>query len=406
LLLRIAMPFHPKAAAWVKGRKNLFSKLEKLRNQGPFVWIHCASLGEFEQGRPVMEAIRKHYPGHKLLLTFFSPSGYEHQKDYAGADFVTYLPMDGPRNAKRFIEIVQPSLVIFVKYEFWFYYLKKIQYRNIPLLLISASFRPSMSFFHWYGMLSRKMITRFNRIFVQDGESQQLLERIGIRDNVEIGGDTRFDRVISIADQTEPIESVHALLNHRRTIVLGSSWPADEQLWSFMQPWCQDRNILLVIAPHEVDDAHLTDLLKLFPKAQLFSALNSETAIESDVLIIDRIGLLSSLYRYGWINYVGGGLLNGGVHNVLEAAVYGRPVITGPHIEKYREAVELLNAGGLFALSGVETRKELQELLTGWWADPQITSTIGTAAKNYVRNKTGAVDRIMKYIQEKRLLTN
>ena len=353
-----------------------------------------------------MEAIRKHYPGHKLLLTFFSPSGYEHQKDYAGADFVTYLPMDGPRNAKRFIEIVQPSLVIFVKYEFWFYYLKKIQYRNIPLLLISASFRPNMSFFHWYGMLSRKMITRFNRIFVQDAESHQLLERIGIRDNVEIGGDTRFDRVISIADQTEPVEPVLALLNHRRTIVLGSSWPADEQLWSLMRPWCQDRNILLVIAPHEVDDAHLTDLLKLFPMAQLFSALNSATAIESDVLIIDRIGLLSSLYRYGWINYVGGGLESSGVHNVLEAAVYGRPVITGPHIEKYREAVELLNAGGLFALSGVETKKELQEFLTSWWADPQITLTIGTCAENYVRGKTGAVDRIMQYIQEKRLLTN
>lgn len=380
--------------------------MEKLRGNGPFVWVHCASLGEFEQGRPVLESIRKRFPSHKILLTFFSPSGYENQKNYAGADFVSYLPMDGPRNAKRFIEIVQPSLVLFIKYEFWFYYLKKLQYRNIPLLLISATFRSNMSFFRWYGAISRKMISRFNRIFVQDEESKQLLERIGIQDNVEIGGDTRFDRVVSIADQLKPIEPLHGLLEKRRVIVVGSSWPADEQLWTQLLPWCQERAILLVIAPHEVDTAHITNIQKLIPGAQLYSSLTTSNAIESNVLIINQIGLLAKLYQYGWINYVGGGLSSGGVHNVLEAAVYGKPVVTGPHIEKYREARELAASGGLMPIKGAEPKKELQQLLARWWEDPALVAISGKKSEDYVRTKTGAADRILHYIQENRLLTN
>lgn len=380
--------------------------MEKLRGNGPFVWVHCASLGEFEQGRPVLESIRKRYPSHKILLTFFSPSGYENQKNYAGADYVSYLPMDGPRNAKRFIEIVQPSLVLFIKYEFWFYYLKKLQYRNIPLLLISATFRSNMSFFRWYGAISRKMISRFNRIFVQDEESKQLLERIGIQDNVEIGGDTRFDRVVSIADQLKPIEPLHGLLEKRKVIVVGSSWPADEQLWTQLLPWCKERDILLVIAPHEVDTAHITDIQQRIPHAQLYSSLTTSNAIESNVLIINQIGLLAKLYQYGWINYVGGGLSSGGVHNVLEAAVYGKPVVTGPHIEKYREARELAAAGGLMPIKGAEPKKELQQLLARWWEDPALVAISGKKAEDYVRTKTGAADRILHYIQENRLLTN
>jgi 3-deoxy-D-manno-octulosonic-acid transferase len=406
LLLRLAAPFHPKARAWVKGRRGIFDRLEALRGKGPWVWVHCASLGEFEQGRPIMESIRKNYPAYRILLTFFSPSGYEHQKHFAGADHVEYLPMDGPRNAKRFLEIVEPRLVIFVKYEFWFFYLKKIFYRNIPLLLVSAYFRPTMSFFKWYGQLSRKMLTRFHHIFVQDELSKNLLAQIGIEQNVEIGGDTRFDRVKALAQLPATETIVGRLLTHRKAIVVGSSWPADEALWLAVLPWLQTQGLSLVLVPHEVDSNHLQSMQKQFPSAVRYTEILAGKNWDTEVLMIDRIGLLAELYRYGWVNYVGGGLTSGGVHNVLEAAVYARPVITGPRIEKYREAVELARANGSYTLPAEKTSEQLQRQLEAWLGDPMQADAVGERAGRYVQARTGAADRVLRYIQENRLLTN
>jgi len=370
------------------------------------VWIHCASLGEFEQGRPILESVRKNYPAYRIVLTFFSPSGYEAQKHFTGADFIDYLPMDGPRNAKRFLEVVEPKLVIFVKYEFWFFYLKKLFYRNIPLLLVSAYFRPSMSFFKWYGQLSRKMLTRFHHIFVQEETSKMLLERIGIVQNVEIGGDTRFDRVLAIAQQPASDPTAQRIFSNRRAIVVGSSWPADEALWLSVQPWLNESGIALVLVPHEVSSNHLQALQKQFPTARRFSELEAGQEWHSEGLIVDRVGLLAELYRYGWINYVGGGLTSGGVHNVLEAAVYARPVITGPRIEKYREAVELAEAKGSQTLEEEKTVTHLQETLENWLKHPQQAQEMGDRAGRYVRERSGATARVLRHIQENRLLTN
>ncbi len=406
LILRIASPFHPKAHAWVRGRSGLFHQIDALKGKGPFVWVHCASLGEFEQGRPVMEAIRAHYPNYNILLTFFSPSGYEHQRYYSGADHVLYLPMDGPRNARRFIEAVEPKLVIFVKYEFWFYYLKKLHYRQIPLLLISAFFRPNMSFFKWYGSFSRKMLTRFDRIFVQDESSLQLLRNIGVQSSVEVGGDTRFDRVLAIAGTVSNLVIIENFIAHKKTIVIGSSWQADEQLWATTRGLLKQYDLRLIIVPHDIDADRLEETQKKFPDAILYSDLEKGLAQESNTLIVDRVGLLATLYRYGWVNYVGGGLTSGGVHNVLEAAVYGRPVITGPRIEKYREACELRDENGLFPLSAVHPSESLLNLLEEWCHQPALVEEFGRKAGAYVNARTGSVDRILGYIQKKRLLTN
>lgn len=407
IAIRIAAPFHPKARAWVRGRHDLFTQLEKLKGQGPTVWIHCASLGEFEQGRPVIEQLRIQYPHHKILLTFFSPSGYEHQKHYPGADWVFYLPMDGPTNSKRFLDCVNPVLAIFVKYEFWFYYLKKLHYRKIPLLLISASFRPEMSFFRWYGAFARKMLDRFDRIFVQDEASKKLLANIGLSETIEIAGDTRFDRVATIAQQGKSLPEIEAFIDSKPTIVIGSSWPADESLWMRVWPHLRPMGIKLLIAPHEVDRAHVLQLQKLFPEAIFHSSLStSSSQAEASVMIIDRIGLLAHLYRYGWVNYVGGGMSPSGVHNVLEAAVYGRPVISGPQIHKYREAVELEASGGSVALYDTEPATQLLELLENWHRNLELTAEVGEKASRYVAQRTGAVNKIVRYIQENRLLTN
>ena len=370
------------------------------------IWMHCASLGEFEQGRPVLESIRKQYPNYKILLTFFSPSGYEHQKNYPGADFIDYLPMDGPSPAKRFIELVNPKLVIFVKYEFWFFYLKKLHYRNIPLLLISAYFRPEMSFFRWYGKLSRKMLSRFDRIFVQDERSKQLLAAVDITSIVDVSGDTRFDRVVAIAESGGDIEEATRLLGSKRSIIIGSSWRSDEELWAAVRTTTRSLGIQLVLVPHELSATHLASIETLFPGAQRYTERVSGITKESDVLIIDRIGLLASLYRYGWIAYVGGGFDRNGVHNVLEAAVYGRPVITGPRIEKYREAVELLATNGSIALPEKDPAIKLEAILTDWSRDTAQADEMGRCAGQYVRARTGAVQKILAHIQEKRLLTN
>ena len=406
----LAAPFNAKAQKWVTGRKNIFQKLEAaIPPREKVIWMHCASLGEFEQGRPLLEKMKQQYPSHKFLLTFFSPSGYEVRKNYDGADWVFYLPMDGPRNAKRFLEIVHPSLVIFVKYEFWFYYLKKVNYRNIPLVLVSALFRKDMSFFKWYGAMQRKMLSRFDHLFVQTTASKKLIDEIGLAGICTVSGDTRFDRVIEIAEQFKPIAAIEEFTRNSRTIVAGSTWPEDEEV---LQKAFANNSIpflKLIIAPHEINEKHLAEIEKLFPDSIRYSQLLTPDSrlLSSNCLIIDNVGMLSRLYNYADITYVGGGLKINGVHNVLEAAVYNKVVLFGPYFHKYTEAVGLVQAGGAIAFT--DEKKDgllLQQLIEALLADKDEYTFRCKAAGDFVRSNKGATQKILQFIQEKRLLTN
>lgn len=365
--------------------------------------MHCASLGEFEQGRPLLEKLRYEYPDFKFLLTFFSPSGYEVRKDYKGADWVFYLPMDGPRNARRFLEIVTPSLVIFVKYEFWYYYLKKIKYRNIPLLLVSALFWEKMSFFRWYGGLQRKMLSRFDHLFVQDETSMQLMDSIGLSSITSISGDTRFDRVIDIAEKAEPVAIIDQFIDDGPSIIAGSTWPEDEELLKTTIESINFPSLKLIIAPHEISAKHLDSIKELFPGSVRLSQLttgNSQPA--AAVLVIDNIGLLSRLYKYATITYIGGGF-GKGIHNTLEAAVYGKPVLFGPVFHKFREAADLIRLGGGISVEGGEDCIGAVEQLL---RDKQEYEKSCNRSREYVYSKRGATQRIIHFIQEKRLLIN
>lgn len=369
--------------------------------------MHCASLGEFEQGRPVLEALRHQYPKAKLLLTFFSPSGYEVQKNYKGADWVFYLPMDGPRNAKRFLEIVNPSLVIFVKYEFWYYYLKKMSYRNIPLLLISGVFRKDMTFFKWYGAMMRKMLSRFDHLFVQNEESKRLLDETGFGDRTSLAGDTRFDRVAAIAAGFQPLPAIAAFAKGSRVIVAGSTWPEDEEALKAALQRCR-HEWKLILAPHEISEKHLDSIRRLFPEAVLYSRLEREAGLATArCLIIDNYGLLSRLYHYATVTYVGGALTRNGVHNVLEAAVYGKVVLFGPEYQRYSEAIGLVRSGG--GVSFYDEKKDgvmLSQLLDVLADNEEEFAARSRAAGEFVNRHRGATPHIMGYIQEKRLLTS
>jgi 3-deoxy-D-manno-octulosonic-acid transferase len=407
--IHIVSLFNPKARKWVRGRKDIFDKLAAaIPANEKIIWVHCASLGEFEQGRPVMEQLRAANSGHKILLTFFSPSGYEVRKDYDGADWVFYLPLDGANAARRFLEIVHPSLVIFVKYEFWYYYLKKIKYRNIPLLLISALFRRDMSFFKWYGGIQRKILSRFDHLFVQNESSKQLIEEIGLGDICSVSGDTRFDRVSMIARQSQPIPLIEQFTGNSRTLIAGSTWPEDEEVLQKTFTQISDPDFKLIIAPHEITGKHLEELSKLFPDAIRYSQLSTTIPNPlSRILIIDNIGMLSKLYHYGYFTYVGGGLKTNGVHNVLEAAVHNKIVFFGPYYEKYTEAVQLVQSGG--GLSFTDIKKDgvmLAQLVNALIADKTEYDYRSKAAGEFVRSNTGATQKIIQFIQEKRLLTN
>jgi 3-deoxy-D-manno-octulosonic-acid transferase len=406
----IASPFDAKARKWVKGRQHIFKRLEKtIPAEEKIIWIHCASLGEFEQGRPVIERIKKQFPEYKVLLTFFSPSGYEVQKNYKEADWIFYLPIDSPGNAKRFLEIVHPLLVIFVKYEFWYYYLKKIKYRNIPLLLISALFRKDMSFFKWYGGLQRKMLSRFDHLFVQNETSKKLIDRIGLSGICSISGDTRFDRVIEIAEKFEPLPGIEQFIGKSKVIVAGSTWPEDEKVLQKAFTSLDNPSLKLIIAPHEITEKHLKEIKELFPDAVLYSNLsagNSQLTTHC-YLIIDNMGMLARLYKYGYITYVGGGLRIMGVHNVLEAAVYNKIVLFGQYYQKYSEAVGLVLSGG--GLPYNDEKKDgimLKELIEALLADQSEYYYRSKAAGDFVHSNQGATEKIIQFIQEKRLLTS
>ncbi len=422
--VKLAANWNPKARLWVNGRKDIFTKLRQgfSTKVSPLVWIHCSSLGEFEQGRPVLDGIRKEYPSSKILLTFYSPSGYEAQKNYVGADFIFYLPPDSKRNARRFLDIVQPEFVLWIKYDYWYYYLSELKHRQIPAILVSGVFRKDQPFFKWYGRLHRYMLESFSHLLVQNEASRKLLAGLGFKDNVTICGDTRFDRVVQIATQFTPIPGIEEFCGNKNIIVAGSTWEADEEELDHYAN--SNPEIKFIIAPHEVDEENLKETEKLFKNSLRYSEWMSkrqeakgkeQEAIsnrqigkvndgqEANVLIIDNIGMLSRLYKYATIAYVGGGFGDDGIHNVLEAAVYGKPVIFGPVFEKYIEAIELIDEGGGFT---VENALELEELFKELLTDKQLYKETSEASRNYVYTKKGATDKILQFIQEKRLLTN
>ena len=420
--IHIAAIFNAKAKQWLNGRKGLWERLQnevarmqtgspairfiedQNRKAAQLVWMHCASLGEFEQGRPLLEKLKVRYPDYKFLLTFFSPSGYEIRKDYKGADYVCYLPLDGHRNAQRFLGIVNPSLVIFVKYEYWYYYLREIQQRNIPLLMVSALFRQDAVFFKWYGNLQRKMLSFFTHVFVQNSSSLQLLEPIGLSGKSSVAGDTRFDRVIEIAETASTIAGIAEFLNNSKNIVAGSTWPKDEDVLRESVKAINDPSLKLVIAPHEISKHRITELTNQFLGSVLYSELNSTglPTRNSNVLIIDNIGMLSRLYNYGYITYVGGGF-GKGIHNTLEAAVFGKPVLFGPVYGKFNEAIDLVANGGAFSIRNTnELTISLKKLLE----DQNEYLNSCSKSKEYVYANRGATQTIIQYIQENRLLTN
>ena len=391
-----------KAKLWVAGRKNLFNQLEEAfrNNQNKVIWIHCSSLGEFEQGRPVIEAIKRKNTSHKILLTFFSPSGYEVRKDYKEADWIFYLPMDSLVNAKKFYAIVRPSLIFFVKYEFWFYYLNEAKQRNIPLLLVSGIFREDQPFFQWYGSFHKTMLQCFHYLFVQTEKSAELLAGIGFTDNVAICGDTRFDRVIDIAAQFSPIEKIESFAADNKVVVAGSTWTEDdEELAHFANTHPE---IKFIIAPHEIEEERIKECKTLYKHSVLFSEFPSDASNTNNVLIIDNVGMLSRLYHYATICYVGGGFGDDGVHNVLEAAVYNKPVVFGPEYDKYIEAIELLDAEGGFS---IENALEAEKIFTELLSNKSLYQQSSANAGNYVKSKAGATGKIMNYVYEKRLLT-
>lgn len=364
--------------------------------------MHAASLGEFEQGRPLLEKIKTNDPEVKILLTFYSPSGYEIKKDYPGADYIFYLPMDGARNARELINWVNPQLVLWVKYEFWFHYLNELRKRKIPLLLVSGIFRDDQPFFQSYGKFWRKMLACFSHIFVQNAESKILMESIGLESNVSVSGDTRFDRVISIAGAFDPVPLVEKFCEGHRVIVAGSTWEDDEvELIHYAKA---NPGIRFVIAPHEIDKENIKDVKKEFPKAILYSELASGKSMgDANCLIIDNVGMLSRLYHYAYIAYVGGGFGEDGIHNILEAAVFGKPVVFGPIYDKFIEADELIAEGGAISISNA---LELEQVFNRLFNHETEYKWRADVAEKFVEIKAGATQKIFDYIQANRLLTN
>jgi 3-deoxy-D-manno-octulosonic-acid transferase len=401
-LIKLASPFNEKARLWTKGRVGILDRMkQRIRAGDEIIWIHCASLGEFEQGRPLLERLRTLYPKYKILLSFFSPSGYEVRKDYNGADYIFYLPMDSPRNSAIFYDIVKPRLVIFVKYEFWYYYLAEAKRRNIPLLLISAIFRKSQPFFSPRGGFHRQMLSTFTHLFVQNSESVSLLQTLGYTQNVSLTGDTRFDRVIEIAENFQPIPSM-ANFCTTPVIVAGSTWLEDDkELAHYVNT---KKNLKFIIAPHNIGKNRLEECLKVYKNSILFSTLQTAApAANINTIIIDNIGMLSRLYKYATVCYIGGGFGGDGVHNVLEAAVYGRPVVFGPEYEKYYEAIELVETGGA---TTTDDALQLEATFDSLVEDEGKYARMADASMGYVYSKRGSTDKILQFIQENRLLTS
>ena len=366
---------------------------KKIDRNACYIWFHAASLGEFEQGRPMIEAIRKQYTGYKILLTFFSPSGYEVRKNYDKADVICYLPFDTPYKVRKFINLANPSVAVFIKYEFWMNYLTELKKRNIKIYLISAVFRPSQLFFKWYGRWYRKALLCYERLFVQDDASKKLLASYGIN-NVEVCGDTRFDRVLEIQQSARLLPEVETFAKGDQPIlVVGSSWPGDEEI---IIPYFNSHpEIKLIIAPHEIHREHLLYIQSLLNRpAVRLSEATADMLQTNDCLIIDSFGMLSSIYRYGWVAYIGGGF-GKGIHNTLEAAVYGIPVIFGPNHQKFKEARGLISYGGGFSISNKSAfEKHMHNFIT----NTSSYRKAGIAAGEFVYQNAGATKKILSFL--------
>jgi 3-deoxy-D-manno-octulosonic-acid transferase len=394
-----------KARLWLVGRRGIFDKLQQWKKSfsvtEKIIWMHCASLGEFEQGRPIIESIKAQYPSYKILLTFFSPSGYEVRKNYSGADGIFYLPLDGKKKANKFIDIVNPSLVIWVKYEYWYYYLTLLKKKNIPVVLVSAIFREDQPFFKWYGGLWKKIVQSFEKIFVQNETSLSLLKTVDVHENASLAGDTRFDRVISIVENKTALpDALFQFCKNKKVIVAGSTWEEDEE--ELVHYARMHEEIKFIIAPHEIDSERLLDIQKMFKNAIYFSEF-IQGNVDAQVIIIDNIGMLSSLYELADVSYIGGGFNDSGIHNILEAAVYGKPIIFGPEYEKFTEALDLVDKEGAFS---IENALELERLLDKLLQDETLLKNTSAISKNYVYEKQGATNIIVNYLYEKRLLIN
>ncbi|HCW06063.1 MAG TPA: 3-deoxy-D-manno-octulosonic acid transferase [Cytophagales bacterium] len=391
----LASPFHSKAALFVSGRRNIFSKLHSAflhRKDEKLVWVHCASLGEFEQGRPVIEALKEENKNIKILLTFFSPSGYEVRKDYPHADYVFYLPWDTPGNAARFVSIIQPSLAIFVKYEFWYNYTHQLKKSGAQIISISCILRPGQSFFKSYGGLFRSMLHNFDFFFTQNLETQKLLESIQIK-NSKIAGDTRFDRVMQIIREGEKIADAEKFKNGQRLMVLGSCWPEDMEV---MAPFINEHknSLKFIIAPHEITESFMKDIEKSLRVKSTRYSLHDQSIEDFDVLIIDNIGMLAKLYHYGEFAFVGGGF-GKGIHNILEAACYGIPIFFGnKNYEKYQEANELIMRGGAFEVGDYADLKTKYNSLID---RPENFSLACDVTRSYVEENLGATRKIVDY---------
>lgn len=389
----VASLFNPKARKMWRGGREAFRVLrDKVDGGQRYVWFHAASLGEFEQGRPIIERLRAEHPEYKILLTFFSPSGYEVRKNYEGADIVCYLPLDTYFSARKFLNLVHPEMAFFIKYEFWWNYLHILKRRGVPVYSVSSIFREGQVFFRWYGRSYRRVLKCFTRFFVQNDESKRLLATLGIT-NVEITGDTRFDRVLQIKRQAKKLPLVEAFKQDCKVFVAGSSWPPDEDI--FIKYFNDHRDWKLIIAPHVIGDDHIRQIVgKLSRTAVRYTEATEESVGKADCLIIDCFGLLSSIYGYGDVAYVGGGF-GVGIHNVLEAAVWGMPVIFGPNNKRFQEAQDLLASGGG---REVDSYSQFEAVMNTYVTDASAIEEDGLKAAGYVAATAGATYKILKTV--------
>jgi len=390
LSIRFASLFNAKAKQWVVGRKGWRKKLQTaVESKDKIVWFHAASLGEFEQGRPVIEAFRKTHPDFKILLTFFSPSGYIQKKDYEGADVIMYLPADCPRNAKYFVKTLKPALAVFIKYEFWYNYLAELNRHQVPTVFISSLVRGKEPFFKWYGGRFRKILKKIDHFFVQDQDSAAQLSRLGI-EKLTVSGDTRFDRVADILASKQENENVERFCKGNKVLLAGSTWPPDEVILADVLKAFPD--LRLIIAPHEVSEERLSQLTNTLGATVSRYTVDNPTAWEENqILIIDTIGILSSIYRYADIAYIGGAF-GSGLHNIQEPAVNGMPVFFGPKYHNFREAVDLVKLGGAFTINSGE---DLKRLLTELLSDESKFSSACSINRDYMVENTGATEKIM-----------
>lgn len=399
LAIRLASLFDKKAKLWVAGRRDIFQQIRnKLAdNNSPVAWFHASSLGEFEQCRPVIDAFKKQYPDYKIFVTFFSPSGYEVRKNYPNADYVFYLPLDTMFNARKFVDMVNPKMAFFVKYDFWFNYMAVLDKRNIPTILFSSIFRPSQYFFAWYGKWFCRRLNAFDHLFVQNKESEKLLKEHGIS-QCTIAGDTRFDQVMAIAANVKQFPEVMRFVGQSKVLLAGSTWEPDERLLKSFADTYSSSDIKFVIAPHEIHASRIDFLMKLFGNTcvKYSDIANISDLRDYKVLIIDNIGMLSSLYQYAYVAYIGGGF-GKGIHNILEALAFGKPVCFGPKYQKFQEAKDIVNLNGGWS---VGDEKSLNKALTDLFDSDELYNKASDVCMHYVQDNKGTSDTIINMVMK------